>query len=354
MAAVVFDAYSFGLGLKPSFDSNDYNIQKTNNELQIIDLIKFAFADSRLNKTELNEIFARGLSMGMSDNDIFILVKKFILDHDLIALTTSNTVKPSSKEVLIGYDWVTDDLFLKIREIQLSNQREKETIQEQINSLKLEIDRKNEEPDVDKQNLKKLVNNNTQHLIPNKIGNSILKLVKIFSWFIIILLVIRGFIFFTKDNYSEKLNKSISIQRELEEIEDRIILGIERRETKVSLLNLINQLNHPDSDRYLDGMKNSITDRNNPNDNFIGTYNKYWNMKRDAYRIIVTEGINIADYYLKRYSKSYNRAVNVDSKNKINKINNGDVYNSNDEIDLPAEDTFNYEVIEVDIDSVNY
>jgi len=245
-------------------------------------------------------------------------------------------------------------LFLKIREIQLSNQREKETIQEQINSLKLEIDRKNEEPDVDKQNLKKLVNNNTQHLIPNKIGNSILKLVKIFSWFIIILLVIRGFIFFTKDNYSEKLNKSISIQRELEEIEDRIILGIERRETKVSLLNLINQLNHPDSDRYLDGMKNSITDRNNPNDNFIGTYNKYWNMKRDAYRIIVTEGINIADYYLKRYSKSYNREVNGNSKSKINKMYNEDVYNSNDEIDLSVEDTFNYDVIEVDIDSVNY
>jgi len=245
-------------------------------------------------------------------------------------------------------------LFLKIREIQLSNQREKETIQEQINSLKLEVGRKNDKPDVDKQNHKKQVNNNTQHLIPKKIETRYLKFGKVVGWFIIILLVIRGFNFFIKDDYSEKLNKSISIQRELEEIEERIILGIERRETKVSLLNLINQLNHPDSDRYIDGMKNSITDINNPEGNFIGTYNKYWNMKRDAYRIIVTEGINIADYYLKRYSKSYNRAVNVDSKNKINKINNGDVYNSNDEIDLPAEDTFNYEVIEVDIDSVNY
>lgn len=374
MAEVVFDAYSFGLGLKPNFNSNDYIIQKTNNELQIIELIKFAFVDNRLNKIELNEIFARGLSMGISDNDIFLLVKKFILDHDLIALTTSNSIKPSCKEVLIGYDWVTNDLFLKIQEIQFSNLNEKEkkqAEQERIELEKLEkkkVEEKAKALRVEQEKKERVVEQNkiqksqeqenrrkaeerarqerfeqyekladwkkplNQHLLKSnkefnqlKLANAIITPILIIGIGVLLYYIFKG--------KAETKDLDADLSKKYE-----IINALILQNKLDSALTLVPGLVHPSDD---------CREYNKPNDCKY-SYTDYWKMMRSELTAKIEDRLNSS-------RKDKGAVIHIDANPKekwaINQVDHG---SSVDVIDLSAEDNFNYDVIEVDIDSVNY
>lgn len=95
-------------------------------------------------------------------------------------------------------------------------------------------------------------------------------------------------------------NESASFDKntELESIENKIIIGLDGERDKAELLELVSQLNHTDSDNYIEGKKQGIiaSDVNSPDDEFFGTFAEYWTGLREGYKEIISRDITIEAY----------------------------------------------------------
>lgn len=128
--------------------------------------------------------------------------------------------------------------------------------------------------------------------------------------FVLFSLFLKIVMFFTTFGDADKMQKSIDLSQNLEKIENQIILGINSKEPKEKLLELISQLTHPDAENKIEGKKRDIIDPNIPDSDFYGTFSEYWTAKREAYKNIVLKGVTL-DEYLKK--KSTDDSSNIDN-----------------------------------------
>lgn len=118
--------------------------------------------------------------------------------------------------------------------------------------------------------------------------------------FILFSLFLKIVMFFTTLGDAEKTQKSIEQSQNIEKIENQIILGINSKEPKEKLLELISQLKHSDTENKIEGKKRDIIDKDIPDSEFYGTYSEYWSAKREAYKNIVLKGLSIDEYLNKK------------------------------------------------------
>lgn len=88
--------------------------------------------------------------------------------------------------------------------------------------------------------------------------------------------------------------KDMHLVAELDKIETKIILGIEKQLPKEELLDLVNQLEH-NSTGFITGKKYGIIEDRfyRPNDSYFGRYNEYYTELRDAYRFLILNDLTI-------------------------------------------------------------
>lgn len=88
--------------------------------------------------------------------------------------------------------------------------------------------------------------------------------------------------------------KDMQLVAEMDKIETKIILGIEKQLPKEELLDLVNQLEH-NSTGFITGKKYGIIEDRfyRPNDSYFGRYNEYYTELRDAYRFLILNDLTI-------------------------------------------------------------
>lgn len=121
--------------------------------------------------------------------------------------------------------------------------------------------------------------------------------------FILVALIIASGLLFFKyvirpSDSSVSEQTSIQKNSELEAIENKIIIGLDGPRNKAELLSLVAELNHTDSDNFIQGKKQGIvaSEIHGPDDTFFGTYAEYWTGLREGYKEIITQGITIEAY----------------------------------------------------------
>jgi hypothetical protein len=128
IAALVFDVYLFGLGLKQDLNPLDYKATQVSNGIQLNELIELALADKRLEKNEMANIFNKGKFLGLDEDKIFDTLVKCIKKHNLKPLPYSDIIQPISKEILVKYDWVDESIIKeehkKAKDIEIDKERE--------------------------------------------------------------------------------------------------------------------------------------------------------------------------------------------------------------------------------------
>lgn len=129
--------------------------------------------------------------------------------------------------------------------------------------------------------------------------------------FILFSLFLKIVMFFTTLGDAEKIQKSTEQSQNIEIIENKIILGINSKEPKEKLLELISQLKHSDTENKIEGKKRDIIDKGIPDSDFYGTFSEYWSAKREAYKNIVLKGLTIDEYLNKKESDESSVVENV-------------------------------------------
>lgn len=130
--------YLFGLDLKQDLNPLEYKATKVANGINISELIELAIADKRLEKNEMINIFSKGKSFGLKENEIFESLVKCIKDFNLKPLPYSDAIQPKNKEILLKYDWVEESIIK--REYQKSNDIDFDREREQRRVLAIQKD----------------------------------------------------------------------------------------------------------------------------------------------------------------------------------------------------------------------
>lgn len=312
LASVIFDTYLYGLDLKQDFDLKDYKVPELNNGLQIEALIELALADGRLERNEIKSIYAKALSLGIDERDVFKLLKNNILNFKLQPSSVSGSVDLNSKEVLLKYDWVNEEIFKsekkKIADLSNNEEREKRRLssiqreqtlsaqkEKELELKKLELELKKEEQ-LQIERLEKLkIEQEKNREIQLKKQQRKQKLSKFKSWFLqknnkgqypvlagFISIVIFGIIFgfylvpMIFSSIEESRNaKSLSTELDKKyEIIQNLILDNNIERAKVLLVDLVH-----DSD--------DCKEYNRPNDCKY-SYQEYWRIKREELRDLIS------------------------------------------------------------------
>lgn len=122
------------------------------------------------------------------------------------------------------------------------------------------------------------------------------------KFIIVALIIVSGLLFFKyvirSNDSSESEQTSIQKNSELEVIENKIIIGLDGTRNKEELLARVAELNHTDSDNFIEGKKQGIiaSDIHGPDDEFFGTYAEYWTGLREGYKEIITRDLTIESY----------------------------------------------------------
>jgi hypothetical protein len=110
---------------------------------------------------------------------------------------------------------------------------------------------------------------------------------------------------------------------ELDKIENQIIIGIEEKKDKAELLDLVSQLNHEDTDNFIEGKKQGIipSEVSSPDDDYFGYYSEYYTGLREAYKEIIMTGVSVEEFKAALRKKSEEKAKAGNLTKKENRAN---------------------------------
>lgn len=317
IAALVFDVYLFGLGLKQDLNPLEYEATQVGNGIQLSELIELALADKRLEKNEMANIFNKGKLLGLDEDEIFSSLVLCINKHKLKPLPYSDTIQPTSKEFLLKYDWVdnsiikeehkkTNDLYiekeseqkrllaiqkeqaladqkrkeLEIKRIELELKKKQQEAKEKAEQTKLELE-KRKEAELKKQRIAQSFNSFLKRFTKNDDGDG----APLFWIFIIIFF--GAFISFGVSKYNDRENKlkdaqelSYKLEKKYELVKIMIYKG-EIDSATVFLQDLVHPSNASSGYKKEGFMKGTYN------------YNEYWQLKREEIgeKIIELQGI---------------------------------------------------------------
>lgn len=312
MAALVFDVYLFGLDLKQDLNPLEYKATKVANGIHISELIELAIADKRLEKNEMINIFSKGISFGLKENEIFESLVKCIKDFNLKPLPYSDAIQPKNKEILLKYDWVEESIikreYQKTNDIDFDREREQRRVlavqkdqglvsqkdkELEIKRIELELKKKEQEAkEQEEQKKLELEKIKARELKKQKRNQSFRTF---FNWLVrkdskgdsplvwALVLISIGVLVFWALNRSEERDEredeaqvlSIQLEKKYEKINNYLQDGL-IDSAKI----LIPDLVHPSTERSPYKSDEEIEHYN---------YNEYWQLKREKLRIKIQE-----------------------------------------------------------------
>ncbi|MGZ2371734.1 hypothetical protein ACXR6G_18290 [Ancylomarina sp. YFZ004] len=98
-----------------------------------------------------------------------------------------------------------------------------------------------------------------------------------------------------KNEWARNAAESTAETESLENIESKIIIGIQKGQSKEELLVLVSKLKSS-IHRRADGLKNNIIEPDKRNEEYDGSYSSYCTKKRGIYKEIIMDGISIEEY----------------------------------------------------------
>lgn len=313
IAALVFDVYLFGLGLKQDLNPLEYEATQVGNGIQLSELIELALADKRLEKNEMANIFNKGKLLGLDEDEIFSSLVLCINKHKLKPLPYSDTIQPTSKEFLLKYDWVdnsiikeehkkTNDLYiekeseqkrllaiqkeqaladqkrkeLEIKRIELELKKKQQEAKEKAEQTKLELE-KRKEAELKKQKGSKSFNSLLKWFL-KKDGKGDSPLI----WTLVILFLV-GVVFWGLNESSKRdkrENEAQELSFQLEKRYEKINIHIQDGLID-SAKNLLPDLVHPSVERSPYKPEGRFKEHYN--------YSEYWQLKREELRLKIQE-----------------------------------------------------------------
>lgn len=313
MAALVFDVYLFGLGLKQDLNPLEYEATQVGNGIQLSELIELALADKRLEKNEMANIFNKGKSLGLKENEIFDALFQCIKKYNLSPLPYSDGMQPNNKETLLKYDWVDESIVKeehkKAKDIDIDKEREQRRLlaiqkeqaladqkekELEIKRIELELKKKeqeaNEKAEQRKLELEKRKEAELKKQKGSKSFNSFLK------WFLkkdgkgdspliwtLVILFLVGVVFWGLNESSKRdkrENEAQELSFQLEKRYEKINIHIQDGLID-SAKNLLPDLVHPSVERSPYKPEGRFKEYYN--------YNEYWQLKREELRLKIQE-----------------------------------------------------------------
>ena len=335
MAALAFDVYLFGLGLKQDLNPLDYKATQVGNGIQLNELIELALADKRLEKNEMANIFNKGKSLGLKENEIFDALFQCIKKYNLSPLPYSDGIQPNNKETLLKYDWVDESIIKeehkKAKDIDIDKEREQRRLlaiqkeqaladqkekELEIKKIELELKKKEQEANEKAEQRKiELEKRKEAELRKRRRAQSFNSFLKWFSknddgdgaplFWIFIIIFFGALIFFGVSKYNDRDNKlkdaqelSYKLEKKYELVKMMISKG-EIDSASVFLQDLVHPSNASSEYKKEGFMKGTYK------------YNEYWQLKREE----------IGEKILELQGLKNNELPKIKSEKKINDTN---------------------------------